>query len=107
MYEKHPVFEEPVEEATLWRYMTLGRLISLLSRQALYFCRVDKLQDVFEGRLSKPTYDLMDPHFRAIFEGTRVSTILSCWSIGEYESVALWKTYVPHGEGVVLRSTFT
>ena len=46
MYERHPVFEEPIEEATLWRYMSLGRLISLLSHQALYFCRVDRLQDV-------------------------------------------------------------
>jgi hypothetical protein len=106
VYEKHPVFEEPVEEATLWRYMTLGRLISLLSHQALYFCRVDELQDVFEGRLPKPTYDLTDPHLRTAYEDTRVSTILSCWSIGEHESVALWKTYVAHGEGVALRSTF-
>ena len=106
MFERHPAFEEPPETAHVWRYMSFGRYVSLLSRQALYFCRADKLQDIYEGRLPKPTYEGTHERLRAGYEDKRHNTILNCWSLGEYESVALWHIYVPSHEGVAIRSSF-
>ena len=106
MYEHHPIFEEPPETAVLWRYMTLGMFVSVLSRQALYFRRVDELEDQIEGQLPKPTYDITDPSLQAGYYDMRVSTIVNCWTMSPLESIALWKTYVSHGEGVAIRSTF-
>lgn len=106
MFEKHPVFEEPPETAHIWRYMSFGKYVSLLSRQALYFCRADRLQDMYEGRLPKPTYEGTHEWLRAGYDDTRHNTILNCWSLGEYESVALWHIYVPSREGVAIRSSF-
>lgn len=33
-------------------------------------------------------------------------TFINCWSLGEYESAALWRMYVPPEGGVAIRSTF-
>ena len=106
LYEPHPVFEEPNESARLWRYMTFGKFVSLLSRGALFFCRVDRLQDRFEGQLPRPTYDITHPLLRASYEQERVRSILNCWTCLVHESVALWNTYVPQGEGVAILTTF-
>ena len=35
--------------------MNFNRFESLLDREALYFCRVDKFRDPFEGTLTEPT----------------------------------------------------
>ena len=37
----------------VWRYMDFTKLVSLYSRQALYFSRLDHLGDTFEGSLPK------------------------------------------------------
>lgn len=50
MYEEHPVFEKPHNENTkIWRYMDFTKFVSLLEKRALFFTRVDKLGDPFEG----------------------------------------------------------
>ena len=45
----------PNGEATLWRYMDLAKLLALLQNKSLYFSRIDKLGDQFEGRWSERT----------------------------------------------------
>ena len=53
MYEEHPVFNPPPDDAILWRYMDFTKFVSLLEKQALFFARADKLGDSFEGSLSQ------------------------------------------------------
>jgi hypothetical protein len=51
-FSPHPHFQPPSNSgATIWRYMDLAKLISMLDRSALYFPRVDTLAsgDPFEG----------------------------------------------------------
>ncbi len=107
MFERHPLFDEPGDDDRLWRYMSFGKFVSVLSRSSLYFCRVDRLQDRFEGRLPNPTYDITDPRLRTSYEQERTRSIINCWTLSQYESVALWNTYVPQGEGIVIGTTFT
>lgn len=106
VFERHPVFDEPGDGERLWRYMSFGKFVSVLSQGALFFCRVDKLQDCFEGRLPRPTYDVVDPWLRAGYEQERMASIVNCWTLSQYESVALWNTYVPQGEGIAIGTTF-
>jgi hypothetical protein len=54
VYKEHQVFEKPTDENTrIWRYLDFTKFVSLLDRQALFFTRVDKLGDAFEGSSSK------------------------------------------------------
>jgi len=48
----HPVFEEPPRDTMIWRYMDLGKFVSLLDHKALHFARVGVLHanDPYEGR---------------------------------------------------------
>ncbi len=86
--------------------MSLAKFVSLLANRALDFCRVDKLEDIHEERLTKSTYEITHEWLRAGYEGTSRETIVDCWSMVEQESVGLRKTYVPHSEGVAVRTTF-
>lgn len=107
MHEKHPVFIEPEDETTIWRYMSFAKLVSMLHSRSLYFCRVDKLQDRYEGQLPRPTFEITAENLRCGYMATRKESIINCWSMSAHESVGLWKTYVPHNEGVVIRSTYS
>ncbi len=133
MYGKHPNIETPGNSVKIWRYMDLSKLIALLEYNSLYFCRVDKLGDPFEGSLPKK-------HALDYFAGTedqrklaigkleknglpvddqskdalmnysmandfRNSVYVNCWHINNYESDAMWKLYQKEGEGVAIQST--
>ena len=43
MYQEHPSFNPPSDNATLWRYMDFTKFVSLLDKSALFFVRADKL----------------------------------------------------------------
>ena len=45
----------PDFNSVIWRYMDFAQLVSLLDKEALFFCRADKLGDPFEGAWSDPT----------------------------------------------------
>lgn len=103
----------PDGNAALWRYMDLPKLLSLLDRQALFFCRLDRFDDPFEGSLPRalqlsreqnPTCNLRADDSRLIVTRRR-NTIINCWHLGEDESVAMWKLYAQGNQGVAIRST--
>jgi hypothetical protein len=53
----HPEFIPPTNlDAVIWRYMDLGKFLSLLEKSALFFPRLDKLaaSDPYEGYYPKP-----------------------------------------------------
>ncbi len=54
MYEKHPVFTPPPDEnVKIWRYMDFTKFFSFIDKKALFFTRIDQLEDKFEGRFTK------------------------------------------------------
>ena len=51
-WTKHRLeFIVPEENATLWKYMDLAKLVSLFSKRTLYLRRLDKLDDKYEGAI--------------------------------------------------------
>ncbi len=50
MYKNDGSYEAPADtDAKIWRYMSLGKFITLISRRTLFFSRTDRFSDLFEG----------------------------------------------------------
>lgn len=126
-----PVFY-PKENYQVVKYMDLTKFVSLLQRKSLFFCRLDKLEDHFEGTTAKSnwkkrydlyaTQHLRSPKFKKLnheeilinveehFEAERKSKSLKticCWNISDSESAALWKIYSDFNQGIMLTSKVT
>ncbi len=127
MYNDHPVFLAPEDEnIKVWRYMDFTKFVSLLYKRSLYFCRVDKLGDPFEGSLTKMNVKAREDFIKECWKGqigekqiaglierepkfnekARQSLFVNCWHMNEYESAAMWKLYLKSNEGIAIQSTY-
>jgi len=54
-------FSVPIESTILWRYIDFGKFVSMLLTKSLYFTKVSKFNDPFEGAIgimdNKSSYD--------------------------------------------------
>jgi len=115
MYKKHPNLEVPNDNMTVWRYLDFTKFVSILDRQALFFCRADKLDDPFEGSQTKANVPLRAELYKDNISPEDISgdykwltkiTAINCWHINSYESFVMWKLYLKSNEGIAIRSTF-
>jgi hypothetical protein len=125
MYEAHPEFTQPSnEQVKVWRYMDFTKFVSLLDSQQLYFTRVDKFDDPFEGSLPKINVaarqhfpDGITPEVREALIKVMANTgeinqkwprfhAINCWHMNEHESAAMWKLYLKSNEGISIQSTY-
>jgi hypothetical protein len=98
------------QDAGVWRYTDFLKFLDLLQRRALWFTRVDQLDDPCEGRLTKPTERFYSQRRRETGfrggsnqEALRKMRCVNCWHINLNESAAMWKVYSTTC-GVALRS---
>lgn len=130
MYEEHPSFEPPPQEAVLWRYLNFTKFVSLLDREALFFTRADKLEDPFEGSYTKKNIIRLRDSYaelpeyikaklserekdvwsrqarRSIYKELRKAILISCWHESAYESAAMWKLYSGEYDGIAIKTSF-
>lgn len=116
---EHPCFPQPARsEVSVWRYMDLSKLISLLDSQSLYLSRLDMLSDPYEGTLTAKTiegiseflkrhgakvgWEGMSEHYK---ENQR-TTFVNCWYANEHESEAMWRLYCGQAHGAAVRTTY-
>ena len=102
------------ENSVLRRYVDLAKYLSFLKSRSLYLCRVDLLQDKFEGSFT--------PSLRAAIEGSyeknkvdftyadfkknlRECVYVSCWSLGADDNAALWSLYGKSQYAVAVTTT--
>lgn len=110
--------EVPNEEDKLWRYMDFVKLLALLQRRSLYFCRVDKLGDQFEGRWSDRTIGMLrtrenlwisEETHQILIEDRRTGDRLELpkTDIGQTveETILGWQSHVTH-PGNALQRTY-
>lgn len=112
------------DDIVIWRYMDFSKFVALLETQSLFFARVSRLDDPFEG-----SYPVSQPPLQrllgmllagAIPDGATISpspgledswktmrnwAMVSCWHAVPHESAAMWKLYAPISAGVAIRST--
>jgi hypothetical protein len=123
MIERHPVFKKPENEnVKIWRYMSFPKYVSLLDKSALFFARVDQLEDKFEAKYPRHIFDPLDEaaltseQRKIVAENKqtllwyndrlRRTSVVNCWHINDYESDAMWKAYLKGQEGVAIQSTY-
>ena len=126
MFESHPDFEELNDEALLWRYQDLPRYLDLLLRKSLFFNRVDKFEDPFEGKFNKyskeavinevlqekgeePERRKIETQFEELLEEVsenRVAIAVSSWHINNAENYAMWNIYGRGSYGLAIQTTF-
>ncbi|HEY7311925.1 MAG TPA: hypothetical protein VH643_21355 [Gemmataceae bacterium] len=111
---------QPDDDGRLWRYMDFTKFVSMLDTKALFFSRLDKLEDKYEGTLSKPTLAWVERSLGSqpteqkakwsqtleVYKSFKAHMFVNCWHINEHESTAMWDLYLKSDEGVAVRSTF-
>lgn len=125
----HPVLHQPTDEqVTIWRYMDFAKYVALLRSNALYFARLDTMEDPFEGSLTKAEYKGLEAiakqgeakgelpaewkgrYFGVLLQNARNmrrSCYVNCWHMNPHESEAMWRLYSLSGFGIALRSTYS
>lgn len=110
----------PEPSDKIWRYMTLTELVSLLSKRALFFSRVDTLDDPYEGSLPRNVVSRLEEGFSSLtangrdlirtvrqhvgYVDSKFWTLVNCWHLSSHESTAMWAV---HGSnGLAIQSTY-
>ena len=118
MYSRNSNFQEPDASCTVWRYMDLARLVSILGNAALWFPRADQLSDSHEGAVGSlsrerflTTYakewspDVLR-NVDAMNRELRSTVFISCWHLSEFESAAMWDIYANRSQGIAVRCAY-
>ena len=134
MFAPHPVFEAPANpDSPIWRYTDLAKLLSIFERSALFFPRLDKLEDRFEGYYTKTVLALEKLKFedlpselrdqipdeqtllamkgnqkriREFAKEQREITFVNSWYCNQHESAAMWAQYLRTQEGIAIESSY-
>lgn len=115
----HPCFPQPQNDSVkVWRYMSLPKLISLLTSNSLHMTRLDHMADPYEGSKTRRTAAGIDRFLKGLgsdrgyheisgfVREARASTFISCWHANEHESEAMWRLYGGQGGGVAIQTTY-
>jgi hypothetical protein len=114
MYQKNPEYEEPEDQAIIWRYVDFTKFISYLEKKALFFVRSDQLSDQYEGKFTEADFRMWEEKLQPktkltqmeLYDSFRKIVNISSWHINENESAAMWKICLQSNEGVAIKSTF-
>lgn len=108
------------EDTVIWRYLDLAKLLAIYDEQCLFFPRMDRLGDPYEGTFSRvdelvATHGLGPEeaakskitvgHIHGFAQYVRGWTFVSCWHMSNFESDAMWKLYASQGASFAVRST--
>jgi hypothetical protein len=99
--------------------MDFTKYVAMLQTGCLFFSRADRLDDPFEGTLSRRTMDAwlgllrhhkLPEHLaetpRRFAKAFRKHTFLNCWHLADHESAAMWQLYSKTNEAIAVQSTF-
>lgn len=107
-------YPENYRQTFIWRYMDLDKFSKLLNSSSIWFSRVDKFDDLFEGSISEitnrtlkygpdVTQDMIN-HFKKVQKWQQQWTYATCWHNAEHENALMWAAYAP--KGIVLKSKY-
>jgi hypothetical protein len=84
----------------IWHYTAFASFVSILLKGSLWFTRLDRLRDPFEGRSEHP----YKSEFRRMAEEHTRKGCVHCWTIDVEESELMWYAFAP-AFGVAIQST--
>lgn len=116
--------DETELDATVWRYLTFPKYVSMLVDGALWFSKLNILEDKFEGTLPKMAeaemladhqklkrilhpslHEMIDDMNRKNVKDGRELTVVNCWFLSDHESEKMWKEYANGSEGIAVQSS--
>lgn len=118
----HPSFDQPEDTSTsIWRYLDSAKLFSLLLNRTLVYCRLDKLPDPYEGRLTRSRlaeinhidealstkYEKPIRIMPGIDDLIRRTAFVNCWCLQNCESHAQWRIYSGTQDGAAIKTTYS
>ncbi|EPE0814646.1 hypothetical protein ACR9PC_004255, partial [Vibrio vulnificus] len=107
----------------LWRYMDFSKFVDLLLFKKMFFPRLDRFQDEFEGSLPKVYSDFINAgtvetlKIVAAATGSTIEEIIdaqpdprelvyvSCWFMSNHESRGMWDLYTTSADSVAIKSS--
>jgi len=111
-------------DLSVWRYMPFSKFISLLTYGALWFPKLNILQDQYEGTMPHLVKEMMDqkhdsmkkgfhPSLHSQFdnmaarnvEDSRELIVANSWFLNESESKTMWTDYGEGNDSVAIKST--
>jgi hypothetical protein len=118
-----PFIFDITENLSISKYVDIVKFLSILQTNSLFFCRVDKLEDRFEGVSPKTNTVFLEQwltHLSKEYKSVDVQKKLSirkdveerfkkvmcvcCWNKFSYESYAMWKIYSDINKGIMIKS---
>ncbi|KZY43603.1 hypothetical protein [Oleiphilus sp. HI0086] len=107
----------PDRDATLWRFMSFAKFLSLLESESLYLTRIDGFDDKFEGAFPKKALEKWNATTELLrqandskefsdsyWERLRKNTFVQCWHMNSHESDGMWKLYGHIEEAVAIKT---
>lgn len=123
-----PVFY-PEENYKIVKYLDITKFLSLIQTESIFFCRLDKFEDKFEGTLPITSLKYLEGWYRQMYhsgqlhsnnieesiqkalitqkkaeESFKKIVCISCWNKNMQESYALWKIYSDINKGIMITS---
>ena len=118
MYRTIEGIKPPEDTDTLWRYMSLEKLVNILKTESLFFTRADKFDDPFEGFIPAEIRDSYKKSARHVASNEDVAKLLikvnedsrkyvmcNCWHQNQEESMAMWDKYHMRNSGIAIETT--
>ena len=114
----HECFPQPSDsKASVWRYMSTAKFISLLKDSALWLAPLESLGDPHEGSAPLALCNALNDQFAEHDPQLRIGlaqmlikmrslVLVSCWNLSEYESEALWRLYTSSSEGIAIQASY-
>ncbi|MCI0708028.1 MAG: hypothetical protein L0Y80_11160 [Ignavibacteriae bacterium] len=125
MYQEHPQMQLPLDpHQQVWRYLNLAKFLHLIQTSKLYFARVDRLGDPFEGSISQLTKEhrikiAEELKSKGVGSASEIPDKLSfilktalkeiyvnCWHMNSTESAAMWNLYTTDSNSIAIQSIF-
>ena len=98
--------------------MDFQKFLSLLDKQALFFRKVQMLQDNYEGTylfllgclnlvwVNLSSGNTYSNYVEGLLKLLRATTLVNTWHINEVESAAMWHLYSNNNAAIAIQSTY-
>jgi hypothetical protein len=120
MHKTHSALRVPDQNLKIWKYMDFQKFVSLLDKQALFFGKVQMLQDNYEGslpvfarlvkasasKLSSNGNNTYSNYVEDFLKLLKATTLVNTWHINDVESAAMWHLYSNNNAGIAIQSTY-
>ena len=104
-YQEKPTITTPNDKTTLFKYMSLEKLLNLFETQTLFFTKVAIFSDPYEGQLTKQMLEIANlESVEHTLNCYRNCMMCSCWHEDWRDTKPMWTQYTNEGQGIAIKT---